>query len=1194
MSELQPSSRTMKPPNEVQHSLKLPLQTGSVDATTFTECSILSSASSSSSASPDSMRSLSSLSNGRTDSPLDVDMAEGIIMVRKVTTGEDDSGIQSPDCRLENDNENSVSVYLDAKEESWSKIYDDQDNVTLILTHKQDPNNDRSDAQSNGDHGRRSSEDSSATEAALCCSGYEEVDNDEEEDSFLSLSSADLGMKCHDESEEAQMQSSSRCTMVEHLSVIHQENPGLPEPHSDAQGKNTAIILDLVLVSELHQERMDHHTEENQMQSSTKALDMSLVGELLQEALVESVELHTEKDPGNTFQHQVPEEPMELLTEEDQVQNSARILEVGPVRERHQGALHESMELHAEEEQMQSSMNELYQEELQKAAQLHIEEGQSQRSSRRPSVDPGYEDQEAMEFYTEEGQMQSYVERLDVSPLSLLHQDSVPEPAEPLVEISPSPAPCLSLLHLSQPKQDLENMTISSTPTVTDSPSKAKPTSQSQKYSPGQVQTRPSARTSLTKATRAEIKRFPRPDLKNVKPKVISRSSSAPRPVTASQSGAGTERKLPPTRGRPANRKEQDADGIVKKTKRSSSNQARTTVPDIKSRAIIFQVERNDARQSSEMVINDNQGQNERTMVMEVVKEEHECCNEEVNLEDLPEEIPKDIDPTNSRGSGVKTPRVVGGRTGISKMCGPASSCKPLQKAAISKLPIKSGSLPTSLSSSSLGSAASDNRGVVQVMKGEEKTVRPSCSSLSKPANNKTADLRNRANATPAKHTGQKPIRSPVKTTQNARSGSAKTNPPPAVEKSSKGVRSVNGRPYVGGGGRGGGRGGGEGGVQGVLGVPHGEEEEEKHLRLQNEKKNQCILQLRQMVAHGNRRLEALALVVQHIFTEKEEALKQKNEVSLQLKNLREELASSVSCCERERKEKEEVCVALEAAVCKLQQQHQAELAQLEDTLRDFYSAEWDKTHQAYQDEADKYRALMQQQVEEVRMKQEALRKEQKAAHTQEMEVLKQEYETALEDFRKTHENDIQELDNKRKQSEAFMNEKLERLMEENEALRERLKEEEERRKALSNKNQKDPHLLYLEQELESLKVVLEIKTSQLHQQDKKLMQMDKLVESNVKLEESLKKLQQENEDYKARMDKHAALSRQLSTEQAMLQQTLQMESKVNKRLSMENEELLWKLHNGDLSSPRRLSPSSPFHSPRNSASFPSAPISPR
>lgn len=73
--------------------------------------------------------------------------------------------------------------------------------------------------------------------------------------------------------------------------------------------------------------------------------------------------------------------------------------------------------------------------------------------------------------------------------------------------------------------------------------------------------------------------------------------------------------------------------------------------------------------------------------------------------------------------------------------------------------------------------------------------------------------------------------------------------------------------------------------------------------------------------------------------------------------------------------------------------------------------------------------------------------------------------------------------------------------------------------------------------------------------------------------------------------------SRQLSTEQAVLQESLHKETKVNKRLSMENEELLWKLHNGDLNSPRKLSPSSPsmtLQSPRHSGIFSSPPVSPR
>lgn len=43
---------------------------------------------------------------------------------------------------------------------------------------------------------------------------------------------------------------------------------------------------------------------------------------------------------------------------------------------------------------------------------------------------------------------------------------------------------------------------------------------------------------------------------------------------------------------------------------------------------------------------------------------------------------------------------------------------------------------------------------------------------------------------------------------------------------------------------------------------------------------------------------------------------------------------------------------------------------------------------------------------------------------------------------------------------------------------------------------QKDSHTLYLEQELESLKVVLDIKNKQLHQQEKMVMELDQLVRS--------------------------------------------------------------------------------------------------
>ncbi|XP_074543753.1 microtubule-associated tumor suppressor 1 homolog A-like isoform X2 [Halichoeres trimaculatus] len=368
--------------------------------------------------------------------------------------------------------------------------------------------------------------------------------------------------------------------------------------------------------------------------------------------------------------------------------------------------------------------------------------------------------------------------------------------------------------------------------------------------------------------------------------------------------------------------------------------------------------------------------------------------------------------------------------------------------------------------------------------------------------------------------------------------------------------------------------------------------------REQAEKKSQTLNQLKRLLLQGNRRMEALATVIQHLFSEREEVLKQKKELSLELSDLRDELVTSSQCCKHLQREKEEVRGSLEEALKRLEEQHKEELKQLEERLRSFYQTEWDKVHQTYQDEADKCRVLMEQQVEELRTRQEAERTNQEAENNQRIESLKQEHETSMEELKRIQQADLDNLQKTLTETEACLSEKVSQLLAENKALSENLKAEEERRKSiLSDKNLKDSHTVYLEQELESLKVVLEIKNNQLHQKEKKLMEMDKLVKANVKLEECLNKVQQENEDYKARMDKHQALSKQLSTEQAILQQTLQKESKVNKRLSMENEELLWKLHNGDLlSSPsRRLSPTSPFSPPPNSASFPTAaPISPR
>lgn len=356
------------------------------------------------------------------------------------------------------------------------------------------------------------------------------------------------------------------------------------------------------------------------------------------------------------------------------------------------------------------------------------------------------------------------------------------------------------------------------------------------------------------------------------------------------------------------------------------------------------------------------------------------------------------------------------------------------------------------------------------------------------------------------------------------------------------------------------------------------------------------ILQLKQLLSCGNIKLEALTVVIQHLLSEREEALKQHQTLSEELVNLRGELVTASTTCEKLEKARNELQVAYEEFVQKLNQQHQTDLTELENRLKEFYTGECEKLQSIYIEEAEKYKTQLQEQFDSLKTAHETAKLETEASHSEKVELLKAAYETSISEIKKSHEVEKKSLEDLLSEKQESLEKQINDLKNENDALNEKLKSEEQKRISQEKANLKNPQIMYLEQELESLKAVLEIKNEKLHQQDIKLMKMEKVVDNNTALVDKLKRFQQENEELKARMDKHVAISRQLSTEQAVLQESLEKESKVNKRLSMENEELLWKLHNGDLCSPKR-SPTSaaiPFQSPRNSGFFPSPSVSPR
>ncbi|KAM9328959.1 microtubule-associated tumor suppressor 1 [Gastrophryne carolinensis] len=364
------------------------------------------------------------------------------------------------------------------------------------------------------------------------------------------------------------------------------------------------------------------------------------------------------------------------------------------------------------------------------------------------------------------------------------------------------------------------------------------------------------------------------------------------------------------------------------------------------------------------------------------------------------------------------------------------------------------------------------------------------------------------------------------------------------------------------------------------------------------EEQKGIIQQLKSLVTCSNLKFETLTVVIQHLISQREEALKKRKELSQELQNLRGDLVSASSTCDKLEKEKNDLLIAYEGILQKVKDEHIAELSDLEEKLKQFYTGECEKLQGIFIEEAEKYKNELQEKVDDLNTTHETYRHEAEASHAEEIETIKREFEKSLTELKESQQLENKALEDSFKEKQTELEKKIEDLRKENESLKEKLKLEDERKKVSKEKGaQKNPQVMYLEQELESLKAVLEIKNEKLHQQDKKLMQIEKLVETNTTLVERLNKCQQENEDLKARMANHIAISRQLSSEQELLQRSLEKESKANKRLSMENEELLWKLHNGDLCSPKKLSPSSPgipFHPSRNSGTFSSPTVSPR
>ncbi|XP_056141200.1 microtubule-associated tumor suppressor candidate 2 homolog [Lampris incognitus] len=366
--------------------------------------------------------------------------------------------------------------------------------------------------------------------------------------------------------------------------------------------------------------------------------------------------------------------------------------------------------------------------------------------------------------------------------------------------------------------------------------------------------------------------------------------------------------------------------------------------------------------------------------------------------------------------------------------------------------------------------------------------------------------------------------------------------------------------------------------------------EEVQRLQGRCEQQERQLIALREELRKTTLGLEAFIITTQCYCLKNEDAEEKERELLMEMQRLRDELAFNSLRWDRLQQEKMALEVAFERELQELQLQQEAELAAVEEGLRKCHSAETEHLRVEHRSEVEELRTQQQEQMEEMAINQQAAIQELRDMHNITMATMHEEHARTMRDLRKAHEQQKIMLEEDFEKHRLCLQDQVDTLTFQNQSLRDKAKRFEEALRRSTDEQIVDALAPYqhIEEDLKSLKEVVEMKNQQIHQQEKKISDLEKVqAHKNVLLEEKVQVLQQQNEDLKARIEMNLVLSRQLSEENANLQESVEKENTEKKRLSRNNDELLWRLQTSPLMSPC----SSPLHRSFSTSPVPSSPL---
>ncbi|XP_070605966.1 microtubule-associated tumor suppressor candidate 2 isoform X2 [Erythrolamprus reginae] len=240
---------------------------------------------------------------------------------------------------------------------------------------------------------------------------------------------------------------------------------------------------------------------------------------------------------------------------------------------------------------------------------------------------------------------------------------------------------------------------------------------------------------------------------------------------------------------------------------------------------------------------------------------------------------------------------------------------------------------------------------------------------------------------------------------------------------------------------------------------------------------------------------DVFVITTQFFFQKNESAFVKEKEISAELANVKDEVVLNTGKYETLQKEKEEMEKKFEGTVQKLTWQQQEELLALEERLQLQYSAELERLRENHQVKLERMKSQHQEQVDDIAATQEMAVLEMENSHAIAIAELQEEYEHKIQEMKSAHEQEKRELEENFEKLRLSLQDQVDTLTFQSQSLKDKAKRFEE---ALKKNTEEQLQVAlapyqHLEEDMKSLKQIMEMKNVLIHQQEKRILELERL-----------------------------------------------------------------------------------------------------